>query len=165
MNEKRNPRGRPPKFEEARRPITVTLPDRTLQELGAIHPDRARAIVKVTEAATRLHAMEAPPVEVVRVSPGEAVIIVGPSQQLRQLSWLRLVEIAPHRFLLALPTGTAIERLEVALQDMLEHLLPSETYESTLISELHRVLRSRRRQQDVFKAEILFLGTSKGKTG
>ena len=158
MKTTRNPRGRPPKFEEAHRPITVTLPDRTLQHLAAINPDRARAIVKATESATRLNSKEAPPVEVVRVSPGEAVIVVGPSRYLRQLPWLRLVEIAPHRYLLALPSGTAIERLEVALEDIIEHLESSETYEQKLLAELHRVLRVRRRQKDVFTAEILLLG-------
>jgi hypothetical protein len=45
--------GRRPKFRGPRRPVTVTLPERTLATLAAIDADRARAIVKVTETACR----------------------------------------------------------------------------------------------------------------
>ena len=43
--------GRPPKFDEPRRPVTVTLPKRTLSALAALDADRARAIVKLVDAA------------------------------------------------------------------------------------------------------------------
>ena len=150
--------GRPPKFNEERRPITVTLPERTLQQLAAIHHgDRARAIVKAAATTTRLHSKQAPPVEVVEVSQGQALIMIGPSRSLRQITWLQLAEIAPSRFLLVVPSGTMTEKLEVAVADLLEDLLPSETYERGLLADLLHILRSRRRQQDVSKAEILLL--------
>lgn len=159
--EKRKPSGRPPKFEEASRPITVTLPERILQQLAALHGDRARAIVKATTLAIGFSPEERPLVDVVEVRPNESVIIVGPSRRLLEISWLRLVEIAPARHLLVLPTGTAIEQLEVAIDDLLERLAPNEKYERELLTELHRLLRQRRRQQDVSKAEILLLRTEK----
>ena len=160
MNERRLP-GRPPKFEGARRPVTVTLPESTLQQLAAIHPDRARAIVKSAALATRAGSGKAPPVEVVEASPGLAIIVVGPSSSLRKLGWLRLVEIAPSRFLLLLPTGTALEALEVEVDDLREHLAPKEIYERELLNDLHHILRQRRRQQDVSKAELLLLRMGK----
>jgi len=43
-------RGRPRKFQEASRPVTVTLPQRTLELLSTFDEDRGRAIVKVTDA-------------------------------------------------------------------------------------------------------------------
>lgn len=159
--EKRKTSGRPPKFEEARRPITVTLPERILQQLAALHGDRARAIVKATTLAIGFNPDERPLVDVVEVRPREAIIIVGPSRRLQEISWLRLVEVAPARHLLVIPTGTAIEQLEVAVSDILDRLPPEEKYEFELLDELHRLLRQRRRQQDVSKAEILLIRTGK----
>ena len=160
MSEKRNRAGRPPKFEEARRPITVTLPERVLEQLAAIHPDRARAIVKAAKAATSPQAGDTPPpIEVVEASPGQAVIIIGPSRALREIEWLRLVEVAPGRFLLAVPTGTATESLEVAVEDLIEHLAEDEQWERQLLTELHRVLRHRRQQREFSKMEILLIRT------
>jgi hypothetical protein len=157
MKEKRKSSGRPPKFEESRRPITVTLPERTLQQLELIHADRARAIVKVTTAALGFKSGKRPLVDVVEAYPGQAVIVVGPSKCLREIDFLQLVEIAPARFLLVIPTGTPIELLEVAVGDILEHLAPEEAYERELLTELHKVMRHRRRRQDVTKAEILLI--------
>ena len=153
--------GRPPKFAEACRPITVTLPERILQQLAALHGDRARAIVKATTQALGFDAQERPLVDVVEVRPRESVIIVGPSRRLLEIPWLRLVEVAPARHLLVIPTGTAIEQLEVALYDLLERLAPDEKYERELVMALHRLLGQRRRQQDVSKAEILLVRTGK----
>ncbi len=161
MTAKRTCSGRPPKFEEARRPITVTLPERILQQLAAIHPDRARAIVKATTAAIGFKNENRPLVEVVEVRPREAVIIVGPSKRLLEIEWLRLVEVAPARHLLVIPSGTVIEALEVAVEDLLDHLVPAEDYERELLTELHQVLRVRRRRQDVTKAEILLVRVGK----
>jgi len=48
---KENKGGRPRKFAEPSRPITITLPEKTLRSLERIDTDRGRAIVKVTERA------------------------------------------------------------------------------------------------------------------
>lgn len=157
MKEKRKSSGRPPKFEEARRPITVTLPERTLRQLELIHTDRARAIVKVTTAALGFRSGKKPLVDVVEAYPGQALIIVGPSKRLREIDFLRLVEIAPSRFVLVLSEGTAIDSLELAVGDLLEHLPPEDAYEREILTELHKVMRHRRRQQDVTKAQILLI--------
>ena len=154
---KNTARGRPPKFNEASRPVTVTLPERTLQQLAAIHGDRARAIVKAAATTTRIHSRKASPVAVVEAFHGQELIVVGPSQSLRQIKWLRLAEVAPSRFLLVIPSGTMIETLEVAVSDLFDLLPPSETYERGLLAELLRILRLRRRQKNVTKAEILLL--------
>lgn len=159
MTEKRISSGRPPKFQEARRPITVTLPERTLKQLSAIHADRARAIVKATAATLGCNADKRPLVDVVEAFSGQSVIIIGPSESLRKIEFLKMVEIAPARFLLVIPSGTAIESLEVAVNDLLDHLAPEDENERDLLSELYTILRHRRRQQDVTKAEILLIRT------
>jgi hypothetical protein len=155
--EKRKLVGRPPKFEETRRPITVTLPERTLQQLAAIDPDRAHAIVKAVTLTTGFNSEGRPLVDVVDTFPGQAIILVGPSKRLQEIEWLRLLEIAPARYLLLVPTGTPTESLELAVGDILDHLTPNETYEHELLGELHKVLRHRRRQQEVSKGEILLI--------
>src|SRR5215471_1223002 len=95
--------GRPAKFSEPSRPVTVTLPERVLGSLARIDADRARAIVKATESVMR-KSIEG--VELVEVAPGLGVIVVGPSDFLRKIDWLQLVEIAPARYLLSIPPGT-----------------------------------------------------------
>ena len=70
--------GRPPKFREARRPVTVTLPERVLKTLEAVNPDRALAIVKCVDAVAGKGEHAAKPVELVEVLPGKALIVVGP---------------------------------------------------------------------------------------
>jgi hypothetical protein len=150
-------RGRPPKFEGVRRPVTVTLPERTLRQLELIHADRAKAIVKVTMAALGFRSGSKPLVEVIEAYPGQALIIVGPSQRLKEIQFLRLVEIAPSRFLLVLASGTSIDSLELAIGDLLEHLPQEDAYEREIMTELQNVLRHRRRRGDVTKAEILLI--------
>lgn len=151
--------GRPRKFAEASRPVTVTLPHRTLQLLRSVHHDRAQAIATVTDWATREDRDAF--VDIVEVQGSQAVIVVGPSRCLTGIPWLRLVEIAPARFLLVIPSGTAIETLEVAVLDLLDSLSDDDEYERALLTKLRDVLTSQRRTERVSKAEILLLDRSR----
>src|SRR5215475_1507076 len=94
----KKPKGRPPKFSEPRRPVTVTLPESTLARLAAINPDRAQAIVKAVGTAVPLDSKSQKQVEVVEVSPGVGIILVGPSRYLKRIKWLRLVKVAPMHY-------------------------------------------------------------------
>jgi len=152
--------GRPRKFSESSRPVTVTLPDRVLSLLQSVHEDRALAIAKATDWVTRSRENSAPAVELVEVEKGRAVIIVGPSRALQQLSWLRLVEIAPTRFLLVIPTGTPIETLEVSLMDLYDSTPKEDEYERRILGELKRCLTAQRRGKKVSKAELLLVDVS-----
>jgi hypothetical protein len=148
--------GRPPKFDEPRRPITVTLPERTLRQLSAISLDRAQAIVKVTDAVAGSNRTERRLVELIEVAPGKAVIVVGPCLSLKQIPWLRLVEIAPGRNLLILPSGKAVDSLEVAILDIIENLSTLDDRERALLEELRGQLCRLRREDKISKAEIIF---------
>jgi hypothetical protein len=147
--------GRPPKYAEPRRPITVTLPERILQKLESADSDRSRAIVKCVEAMDWHENRPRKPVELIELTPGKALIVVGPSASLRMIAWLRLVEIVPFRYLLSLPPGTAVEVLEVALQDLLAN--PLSAAERALLSELLKVIRFQRRGRLLSSGEILFV--------
>ena len=155
---KKNVGGRPRKFSEPSKPITVTLPDRILSMLTLADPDRAKAIAKVTEAYLK-DGQEKPAVEVVNVGLGTGLIIIGPSSKLKSLPGLRLVEIAPARFIITIASGTPIETLEVSLSDLLDELTPDETTDREIIAELLRWIRTLRRGRNVSKAELLLVST------
>ena len=152
--------GRPPKFREPRRPVTVTLPERTLTLLDAVHRDRARAIVRVTDALAA-DTPESWLVDVVEVLPGLGIILVGPSRLLPKISWLRLIELTPTRYLLSIPSGTPVESLEVALHDLLEVSTPDDVRERTILERLGGLVRMLRRHGGISKAEMLFVDTTR----
>lgn len=159
----RRPAGRPRKFREASRPITVTLPERALRLLASVDSDRARAIVKVVEAAFPPSATgRAAPVRVIEITRGTGIIVVGPSRSLRQIPWLRLVEVAPARFLLSMPSGTPVDSLEIALHDLRDAAAAGDEHEHAVLDRLYAIIRAARRGRVVSKAEILFVDTRDG---
>jgi hypothetical protein len=150
-------RGRPPKFQQRGRPVTVTLPDTTLARLAAIDPDRSRAIVKATDAAVPSDLDSAKLPELVEVAPGLSVILVGPSAALRKIEWLQLMEIAPSRFLLVIPTGTSIDSLELSVIDLLDNLSAFDDWERAVLQRLREIIGKLRRGSEVSKAELLLI--------
>jgi hypothetical protein len=154
--------GRPPKFKEPSRPITVTLPDRILQGLASINDDRAQAIVKVVELALGMRPEAKKAVEVVQVVPGFGLIVVGPCDALRRVHWLRMVEISPARYLLVLPSGYVVEMLEVAILDLLDQPDVKDQRERMMLESLLKLLTRMRRGAKVSKAELLFISMKEG---
>lgn len=154
--EKKTRGGRPPKFTEESSPITVTLPHRTVKNLMDIDRDRAKAIVKCVDYMVQANSGERR-VDVVEVTKDIALLIVPPSRNLQSIPWLQLVEIAPSRFLLVIPSGTATEALEIALVDLIERLPEEEVAEKNLLIDLRRKLSYNRRKDGLFKGEILFI--------
>lgn len=153
--------GRPPKFNEPCRPVTVTLPKRILAQLEAIDTDRARALVKVTDAVAGSRGSRFRPVELMKMAPGKSLIVVGPSRALRQIPWLKLIEIAPARYLLTLPSGMPSESLEVALHDLLkDHAMQHDERELVILQELMNLIGHHRRTQRMSKAEVLIISTT-----
>ena len=154
----RGPGGRPPKFDEPRRPVTITLPERTLARLAAVHADRASAIVKlVDDALADADEGGEKLVDVVRVAQRAGIILVAPSRALRRIPWLRLAEISPRRHLLTVVPGTPIESLEVAILDLIERLPADETYERGILTALRKLIGSGRRSKNLSKFEMLYV--------
>ena len=154
--ERKKSGGRPPKFKEARRPITITLPERTLHQLAAIHPDRARAIVKSVEAMAGAEGQTDDLVKLVEVLPGKSLVMVGPCCSLQKIQWLQMAEIVPGRYVLILPSGQPVDSLEVAVMDLIEHLTPEFAHEKPLLDSLRILLTKLRRGKKISKAEIIF---------
>ena len=150
--------GRPPKFQEPRHPVTMTLPERILDLLSQIDPDRTRAVVKVTEAVGGSGEGALKPVELVGMAPGQSLIVVGPCPILKTVPGLSLIEITPARYLLATPPGTPVEMLEVALRDLLtEPAMKDKPQECVVVQELLSVIGHTRRSRRMSKAEILII--------
>lgn len=159
MGEARNtrrkrPGGRPPKFSEPRRPVTVTLPQRTLDLLRGISADRAKAIVKAVDAVMRTTEPKAR-VEVVEMSVGLGLLVMPFHQGLHDIPWLTMIEIAPGRHLLVVEPGTPIERIEVAIGDMLLEAQDTASHETDFLRELADRVGEMRRSAKLSKAEIL----------
>jgi hypothetical protein len=157
--ENKKMKGRPPKFRESRRPVTVTLPETTLARLAAINPDRAQAIVKAVGAAVPSDANHPKQVELVEVAPGVGIILVGPSRYLKRIKLLRLVEIAPTRYLLTIPSGTPVDSLELAVVDLLENVKSLDEWEMSILEQLRDLMRTLRLEDKLYKAELLFIDT------
>jgi hypothetical protein len=101
-------------------------------------------------------------VELVEVASGLAIIIVGPSQLLQKIKWLRLVEVAPLRFLLSIPIGTSIDSLELAVIELIEDAKLYDNWEHSLLTQLRDLIRSLRRRDGISKAEMLLIDTRAG---
>jgi hypothetical protein len=157
---KRNRGGRPPKFNEPGHPVTMTLPERILDHLAEIDPDRACAVVKATEAVVGTGQGRFSPVELVEMAPGKSLIVVGPSKALKKIPWLKSIEIARARYLLTIPTGMSIEALEVSLRDLLsDPALEKNERENAVLHELLKLIGHQRRTRRLSKAEILIFDT------
>ena len=154
--------GRPPKYEEPSRPVTVTLPESTLEILNSIDPDRGKAIVKLAKGAVSRDGAAEELVEVVEMASGAGVIVVGPCAALRRIPFLHLVEVAPTRFLLALDQGHDFKALELALIDASIEVPDGEHRERLLIERLLEAVREVRRSDSGRSAEILLVSRKAG---
>ena len=100
------------------------------------------------------------PVATVKIGEGKAIILVGNSEQLRRLPWLRLIEVAPARHLISIRSGTSIESMEVAMQDLLDDLPKANSIDREILETLIHIIRASRRKQTTLKEEILFIATN-----
>jgi hypothetical protein len=148
--------GRPKKFDEPSRPVTLTLPERVLADLPLIHKDRAKAIAEACRQTLRLKTHPIT-VEVIKVGPGRGLIVVGDSRYLGQQECFNLVEIAPGRNLISVKTGTPCTTLEVCLSDLLDIIPPKEERERKLVAQLVALLRQTRQMKALHKEEILII--------
>lgn len=149
--------GRPPKFAEPSRPVTVTLPERVLKKLQMINNDRGLAITKATDNLVPDSKLQRPPLEIVPISDGQGLIVIGFSNVLAQMPGIQLVEISPLRYIISMQQGSSVDSFELALTDSLDCLPAGETPETALLRELRDILTKIRRKQGMMKAEILLV--------
>lgn len=149
--------GRPRKFSEPSRPITVTLPDRTLRQLTQINSDRAKAIAKAVSLAVAELDTTSSAAEIIKTGSGVGLVMVGPSRYLKDVSGLRMVEIMPNRHLLTIASGTSPASVEVELLDIIERVPQHDFGEIGLLTKLAGILRSTRQSSRIKKEEVLLV--------
>ena len=153
----KNKGGRPAKFAEPSRPITVTLPERILERLAGIDGDRAKAIVKAVDAALDGNGGGGNAVGEMPIGGGESLLTVADNRFLRQIPWLTLIEVSPGRHLLSLKEGATVEKLEVTLQDFLDAPGDATPAELDILDRLCSSLRAPRRNRAVRPESILIV--------
>ncbi len=153
----KSPAGRPPKFSEPSRPITVTLPDRILEKLQQIDKDRGLAITKIVDSLLPDGNLQIPQLEIIKICEGQGLIVIGHSKALSRIPGIQLVEISPVRYIISLQSGVSVDSLELAVLDLIDHLPANEVSESALLLELRSTLKAIRRKHGATKAEILFV--------
>jgi hypothetical protein len=136
--------------------VTVTLPDRTVALLRDIDSDRAKAIVKAVDAIAG-PAPTAAGVEVVEMAPGTGIVIVPANRSLRSIPWIKSIEVAPTRHLLAIVPGEPIEKIEIALLDLIEDARDSAPEDVPMLRTLVDTIGRLRRGKKISVAEILFV--------
>jgi hypothetical protein len=154
----KHPGGRPRKFSEPSRPITVTLPNRTLDQLDRAGSDRARSIVEAVDRMMGSGETELAQVQVIGGKPGSGVLLVPPSRGLATVPWIRMIEVAPGRNLITIVPGVPIEKVEIALLDLIDKARSSFPEELELLEGLRGKIGSFRRGEKIAKSEILVVG-------
>lgn len=150
--------GRPAKFAEPSRPVTVTLPLRILDALATVDSDRAKAIVRSVEAALASpRDLDPAPILEHPIDDDEFLLSVADNRLLRRIPWLTLVEVAPGRHLISLKGGTPLEKLEVTLGDILDDPGDATPAEINFIAALLDRLRTPRRNRALRHEAILII--------
>lgn len=156
---RKSPAGRPPKFSEPSRPVTVTLPERILAKLQLVDNDRGLAIAKIVDSSISDGDLSPSLLEIIKVSDGQGLIVIGFSQALSQIPGIQLAEISPSRYILSVQTGISVDFLELAILDLIDRMPAGEVSEIRLLLKLRETLKTIRLKQGVTKAEILFVPT------
>ena len=61
------------------------------------------------------------------------------------------------RYLLTIPSGTAVDSLELAVVDLLENAKSLDEWERSILEQLRDLMRNLRVGDKLYKAELLFI--------
>jgi hypothetical protein len=135
-------RGRPTKFGRRSRVVALTLPEDILGALRQVHPDPARAIVKLVEGSSERASGEEnrkPLAELVAVGSRRSLIVVD-RWAFQNLPAVSLIPISDDRAFLAFKKGKDSGALELELIDRLEQPAVDRA-EHDALNELRSCLR------------------------
>lgn len=138
-------RGRPRKFMQPSRAVTLTLPESVIAALESVDHDLSRAVVRISqrEITKRPH----PPAELA-IFGGRAVIVVNPTRTLERRTGVLLIPLSDGRALISFDESMTAARLELKIQDELEdRALPSE--DAQIFASISELLKDARRSKSV----------------
>lgn len=159
MSAKRSNLGRKPKFQEPSSSITITLPDRILQQLNRVDTDRAKGIVKCVENTLSTNLENT--VKVLKISDKEGILTVGPCNILSDIPHIKLIEISPLHYIISKPSGTPVEMIEIALIDLIEKVSDDQREEKEMLMNIRNHLKSHRKNDSLQTMEIILLNVEK----
>lgn len=142
----RRGRGRPRKFPEASRTVTLTLPESVIATLSAIHHDLSRAVVGLTRRDTRDMRANRKAADLL-VFGRRAVITVRPTPSLEQAG-VQLVPLPDGRALIAFDDATSLSALQLSMADALDDGSLS-TEEKAVYEKMSEILREARQSGDI----------------
>jgi hypothetical protein len=141
----RRRRGRPRKFSEASRTVTLTLPESVISTLLALHHDLSQAIVGLTR---RTKARKNRKGADLLVFGRRAVITVRPTPSLELRAGVQLVPLPDGRALISFDDVDSLPALQLSIADALDD--PSMTdADRSVYESLSDILREARRSSDV----------------
>lgn len=131
------------------RAITLTLPERVIEALGAVDADLSRAVVRLAqpELAKRPH----PPAELATFGR-RSVIVVHPTRTLDRQPGVSLVHLPDGRALISFDRSMKIAELELMLSDAVEGDGLSKD-DRRVFEAIASILRAARRSQTIRLAQ------------
>lgn len=141
----RRRRGRPRKFAEPTRVVSLTLPESLIASLANVHADLGLAVASLV---SREESRAPRPAAELMVFGRRAVISVRPIPSIERRLGVELVPLADGRALIALDTPVSLAEFELRIADTLEDdALPAD--ERHTFETLRGILRDARRSSDV----------------
>lgn len=141
----RRPRGRPKKFDEPTRVVSMTLPESAIERLSQTHGDLGRAVVTLID---RKSAPRARPAAELVVFGNHAVISVRPSPSLEHRAGVQLVPLPDGRALLSFEMAKTVAELELSISDALDDPQLSSD-DRAVFDSIRGILREARQATDV----------------
>jgi hypothetical protein len=159
----RRTRGRPRKFAEPSRTLTLTLPESVLTTLSAIHADVSQAIVQLARRPSRRPKTRAADL---LVYGQRAVITIRPTPSLELRAGVQLVPLPDGRALISLEAATSLAALQLSLTDALDDERLNGA-DRGVYEHLRDILREARRSADVTlqHRHIIVLEARRGRRG
>jgi hypothetical protein len=155
----RRPRGRPRKFDEPTRVVSLTLPESAIEQLSQTHGDLGRAVVSLID---RTRSSRKRPAAELVVFGNHAVISVQPTPSLEQRVGVELVPLPDGRALLSFDAPHTVADLELSINDALDD--PSLSGDDRAVFDSIRgILRDARQAPDValLRRSIIVLAGSR----
>ncbi len=155
----RRPRGRPRKFDEPTRVVSLTLPQSAIDHLSQTHEDLGRAVVSLIDRT--MSPRKRPAAELV-VFGNHAVISVQPTPSLEQRVGVELVPLPDGRALLSFDAPQTVADLELSISDALDDpMLGSD--DRAVFDSIRAILRDARQAPDVslLRRSIIVLAGSR----
>lgn len=142
----RRRRGRPRKFDEPTRVVSLTLPESVIASLTDLHGDLGHAVTRLARKVVE-HVPRRQPAELVMFGR-RATISVRPSRSLARRLAVELVPMPDGRALIAFGTPKTVAEFELRLHDALDDETTDQE-DREACEAMRAILRNARRSDDV----------------